>query len=69
MPPLKVLQDDANRYWYVYRDPADAEDSPDTHWYVAVQRNDHVCALQITFKSADGDSIPKEIAATIVPGK
>ena len=69
MPPLKILQDDVNRYWYVYRDPADAEDSPDTHWYVAVQRNDHVCALQITFKSADGESLPKQIAATIVPGK
>ena len=33
-----VLADSPSRYWYVFRDPADGEDSPDTHWYVPFSR-------------------------------
>jgi hypothetical protein len=65
IPPLKVLKDSAERYWYVYRDPADAEDSPDTHWIIALEAGGQVCATQITFKSANGETIPKQIVATI----
>lgn len=65
MPPLKVLKDSADRYWYAYRDPADAEDSPDTHWMIAVAGTGQVCAVQITFKSANGESVPTQIVATI----
>lgn len=65
MPPLKVVKDTADRYWYVYRDPADAEDSPDTHWMVAVASGNQVCAVQVTFKSADGESLPTQIVSTI----
>jgi hypothetical protein len=54
MPPARVFEDSERRYWYVYRDPADGEDSPDTHWYVAVQQKGHVCSAQITFRSSNG---------------
>jgi len=65
MPPLKVLQDSPQRYWYVYRDPSDGEDSPDTHWLVAVAGKVDVCAFQITFRSATGDTRAKQIVRTI----
>jgi len=65
MPPVKVLQDSAHRYWYAYYDPADGEDSPDTHWLVAVPGKRHACAVQITFKSASGDDLAKRIARTM----
>lgn len=58
MPPARVFEDSGHRFWYVYKDPADGEDSPDTHWYVAVQQKEHVCTVQITFRSADGESLP-----------
>jgi hypothetical protein len=69
MPPLKTLQNSPDRYWFVYRDPADGDDSPDTHWYVAVSRNGRLCTAQITFKSAMGEIVPKQIAATVSPVK
>jgi hypothetical protein len=69
MPPAKVLQNSAQRYWFVYRDPADGEDSPDTHWFVAVPGKDGVCAFQITFRSATGDALPKRIVRTIRSSK
>lgn len=65
MPPLKVLQDSAHRYWYTYRDPADGEDSPDTHWLVAVSGKRSVCAVQITFKSAFGNALSRRIVRGI----
>ena len=65
MPPLKVLEDSSRRYWYVYRDPGDGEDSPDTHWYVAVQQKGHVCSAQITFRSSNGESLPRQILGTV----
>jgi hypothetical protein len=69
MSPLKIIQDTDKRYWYVYRELADGDDSPDTHWYVAVLGNGHVCTAQITFKSAIGDSLIRRIVQTIKPVK
>jgi hypothetical protein len=65
MPPLKVLQDSLHRYWYAYRDSADGEDSPDTHWLVVISGKSHVCAAQITFKTASGDAVARKIASGI----
>ncbi len=67
MPPARVIEDSGRRYWYVYRDPADGEDSPDTHWYVAVQQKGHVCSAEITFRSANGESLPRQILGTVGP--
>jgi hypothetical protein len=67
MPPLKVIENSVKRDWYVYRDLADGDDSPDTHWSVAVGGGDHVCLAQITFKSAMGESLVRQIAQTLAP--
>lgn len=66
-PPSKVLEDSAHRYWYLYKEPADSEDSPDTHWYFAALKNGHVCTVQITFRGADGDALPRQIVVTVGP--
>ena len=69
MPSLKIIENSAKRDWYIYRDVADGDDSPDAHWYVAVRGNKYVCTAQITFKSAMGESLVRQIVGTVEPVK
>jgi hypothetical protein len=59
-PPVTVLDDSANRYWYEYR-PAGGRGRA---WYVGIPVKGNVCGAQITMKDGN-EAVAKAIATSI----
>ncbi|HWU75577.1 MAG TPA: hypothetical protein VN043_03670 [Rhodanobacter sp.] len=64
LKPVKSIEDSAQRLWYAY----ETSYGQGTGWYVGVPgKNGHICAAQISFKSAPEEALAKKIALSIKP--
>ena len=68
-PPLKVIEDSPKRFWYAYRAPSTAVDSPAVSWYVGIQVTGSVCGAQMDFKNPSLESTMKQMADSMSAAK
>lgn len=64
LKPKKSIEDSAHRLWYQY----ETSHGHGTGWYVGVPgKNGHVCAAQVSFKSAAQEDLARNVALSIKP--
>ena len=64
LKPTKSIEDSAQRLWYAY----ETSYAQGTGWYVGVPGKDgHICAAQISFKSAAQEALARNVALSIRP--